>query len=164
VWTALDLLALERNPTARPARVTGLAALTGAILFLQLLLGAWVAGLNAGLASDTWPLMQDRLVPEVDWSKGAGWAFTHEPFLLHFLHRWWAWVAVAALVVLARKLRGRERRASIAIHSAFGTQILLGIATVLSGVSLWLAVLHQLGGALLVAATAWGAHVAGRRG
>ncbi len=163
VWTALDLLQLERDPGARPARLTGFAALTGAVLLLQLLLGAWVAGLNAGLASDTWPLMQGRLVPEADWSKGVGRALTHDPFLLHFLHRWWAWVAVAALVVLARQVRTRERRASIAIHSAFGTQILLGIATVMTGVALWLAVLHQLVGALLVAATAWSAHAAGRR-
>jgi cytochrome c oxidase assembly protein subunit 15 len=163
VWTALDLLALGRDPRARPARLTGLAAGTGLILFVQLLLGAWVAGLNAGLASDTWPLMQGRLVPEVDWSKGVGWTFTHEPFLLHFLHRWWAWVAVAALIVLARKIRRRERLASVAIHSAFGTQIVLGIATVMTGVALWLAVLHQLVGAVLVAATAWGAHVHGNR-
>jgi cytochrome c oxidase assembly protein subunit 15 len=163
VWTALDLRVLAREPAARPARLTGFAALTGVILLLQLLLGAWVAGLNAGLASDTWPLMQGRLVPEADWSKGAGWALTHDPFLLHFLHRWWAWVAVAALVVLARRVRRRDRRASIAIHSAFGTQILLGVATVMTGVALWLAVLHQLVGALLVAATAWGAHVAGQR-
>jgi cytochrome c oxidase assembly protein subunit 15 len=162
VWTALDLLALARDPAARPARLTGFAALTGALLLVQLLLGAWVAGLNAGLASDTWPLMQGRLVPEADWSRGAGWALTHDPFLLHFLHRWWAWVAVAALVVLARRVRKRARRASIAIHSAFGTQILLGIATVLTGVALWLAVLHQLVGALLVAASAWGAHVVGQ--
>ena len=163
VWTALDLLELQRDPFARPARLTGLATVTGLILFVQLLLGAWVAGLNAGLASDTWPLMQGRLVPEADWSRGAGWALTHDPFLLHFLHRWWAWVAVAALIVLARKVRRPERRASVAIHSAFGTQIVLGVATVLTGVALWLAVLHQLVGALLVAATAWGAHVHGRR-
>jgi cytochrome c oxidase assembly protein subunit 15 len=163
VWTALDLIALDKDPDTRPARLTGLGALAGAILFLQLMLGAWVAGLNAGLASDTWPLMQGRLVPEVDWSKGPGWAFTHEPFLLHFLHRWWAWVVVVALVVLARKVRTRGRRASIAIHSAFGTQVLLGIATVMTGVALWLAVLHQLVGALLVAATAWGMHVHGGR-
>ena len=38
------------------------------------MLGAWVAGLNAGLASDTWPLMQGRFVPEANWSKGALWA------------------------------------------------------------------------------------------
>src|SRR5690606_39159523 len=112
---------------ARPARLTGLGTAASLILFVQLLLGAWVAGLGAGLASDTWPLMQGRLVPEADWSKGAGWALTHDPFLLHFLHRWWAWVAVAALIVLARAVRKAERGASIAIHSAFGTQILLGI-------------------------------------
>ena len=163
VWTALDFRALARDPAARAARPTGLAVIVGAVLFVQLLLGAWVAGLNAGLASDTWPLMQGRLVPEVDWSRGALWAFANEPFLLHFLHRWWAWVAVAALIVLARKARrAGARPASIAIHSAFGIQILLGIATVMTGVAIWLAVLHQLVGALLVAATAWGAHAAGR--
>ncbi|HEU4650554.1 MAG TPA: COX15/CtaA family protein [Croceibacterium sp.] len=163
VWTALDLFALDRDPAARPARLTAFAASAGVVLLLQLVLGAWVAGLNAGLASDTWPLMQGRLVPEADWSKGAGWALTHDPYLLHFVHRWWAWAVVAVLVVLARKVRRRERRASVAIHTAFGTQILLGIATVMTGVALWLAVLHQLVGALLVAATAWGAHVVGRR-
>jgi cytochrome c oxidase assembly protein subunit 15 len=55
----------------RPARLTAFATLAGGIVLLQLLLGAWVAGLNAGLASDTWPLMQGRLLPEADWSKGA---------------------------------------------------------------------------------------------
>jgi cytochrome c oxidase assembly protein subunit 15 len=164
VWTALDLFALARNPAARPARLTRLGVAVALILFVQLLLGAWVAGLNAGLASDTWPLMQGRLVPEADWSRGAGWTFTHDPYLLHFLHRWWAWVAVAALIVLARAVKKvGVRPASIAIHSAFGTQIVLGIATVLTGVALWLAVLHQLVGALLVSSTAWGVHTIGRR-
>src|SRR5690606_20765744 len=112
---------------ARRARLTGFAALTSAALFLQLLLGAWVAGINAGLASDTWPLMQGRLFPEADWSRGVVWAFTHDPYLLHFLHRWWAWVVVLLLIVLARQTRGAGARpASVAVHSAFGTQILLG--------------------------------------
>ena len=163
VWVALDLIGLSRNPGARPARLTGFAAITGAVLFVQLMLGAWVAGLNAGHASNTWPLMQGRLIPEADWSKGVGWAFTHDPFLLHFLHRWWAWVVVGFLVVLARKVRKADRRASVVIHAAFGTQIILGIATVLSGVDMELAAMHQLVGALLVAATSWGAQVAGRR-
>jgi cytochrome c oxidase assembly protein subunit 15 len=164
VWTALDLLQLGRDAGSRPARLTRLAALTGAVLFVQLVLGAWVAGLNAGLASDTWPLMQERVVPQVDWSKGALWALGHEPYLLHFLHRWWAWVVVAAMIVLARWARhSGVRPASVAIHVAFGVQVVLGIATVLSGVALWLAVLHQLVGALLVAATAWGAHALGRQ-
>ena len=73
-------------------------------------------------------------------------------------------MVVAALVVFARQVRGRNRPpASIAIHAAFGTQILLGIATVLTGVAIWLAALHQAVGALLVAATVWGAHAHGSR-
>lgn len=163
VWTALDLRQLARDPGARPARMGAGAVVVALILFIQLLLGAWVAGLNAGHASDTWPLMQGRFIPEYDDTRGLLWALTHDPFLLHFLHRWWAWVAVIALVVLARWTRPIERRASLAIHSAFGLQIVLGIATVWTGVSLWLATAHQAVGALLVAATAWGIHATGRR-
>jgi high-affinity nickel permease len=60
--------------------------------------------------------------------------------------------------------RAGARPVSVAIHTAFGTQIVLGIATVMSGVAIWIAVLHQLTGALLVVATTWGAHALGRRG
>lgn len=165
VWTALDLRALARNPQARPARLTGLAALTGAILFVQLLFGALVAGLNAGLVTDQWPLMNGRFFPGAT-VEGRPFldALFNDPAIVHFVHRWWAWVTVAALIVLARGTRGIDRRASIAIHSAFGLQILLGIATVMSGMDITLAALHQLTGALLVVAAAWGAHVVGRRG
>ena len=66
--------------------------------------------------------------------------------------------------MFSRKVRAAgSRAASIAIHSVFGTQILLGIFTVITGVAIWLAALHQAVGALLVAATVWGAHVLGRR-
>jgi len=165
IWTALDLRALGKQPEAKPARLTGLSVATLGILFVQLLFGAWVAGLRAGYVSNSWPLMNDRFFPEgVDWSHGVGFAFTHDLFLLHFLHRWWAWVVVAALVVFARRVRGAgSRHASIAIHSAFGTQIILGIATVTTGVSLPIAVLHQAVGALVLASTVWGAHVIGEQ-
>jgi cytochrome c oxidase assembly protein subunit 15 len=165
IWTALDLRAVGKDPAARPARLNAISIATLAILFVQLLLGAWVAGFRAGYVSNTWPLMNERFFPEgVDWSHGAAFAFTHDPFLLHFLHRWWAWIVVAALVVFARKVkRAGSRRASIAIHSAFGTQIILGIATVTTGIDLPVAVLHQAVGALVVASTVWGAHVLGER-
>jgi cytochrome c oxidase assembly protein subunit 15 len=158
VWTARDMRRLAREPEARPAPLTAASALVGAVLFVQLLLGAWVAGLNAGHAAYDWPLMNGRLVPQVDWSGGVLWTLTHDPFLLQFLHRWWAWVAVAALVWLARRVRRTDRFASVAVHSAFGTMVLLGIATVMSEVSLWVAAAHQLVGALTVAATAWAMH------
>jgi heme a synthase len=165
VWTALDLKALARNPDAKAARLSGVAVGVAVILFIQLLFGAWVAGMNAGSVSNTWPLMNDSLVPDgIDWTGGALNAFANDPYLVHFVHRWWAWVAVAALILLARRVKqAGVRPASIAIHSAFGIQILLGIATVMTGVNITLAVLHQAVGALLVASCAWGAQVIGRQ-
>ena len=164
VWTALDLRQLAQTGENSPARLNGFSISVALILFIQLLLGAWVAGLDAGYVSNTWPMMNERLIPEgIDWSNGVLFALTHDPFLIHFLHRWWAWAVVAALVVLARRVRGLDRRASIAIHSAFGTQIILGIATVMTGMNIVLAVLHQAVGAMVVASTAWGMHVEGPR-
>ena len=160
IWTALDLQALSQPP----ARLTGFGAGVLAILFIQLLLGAWVAGLNAGYVSNSWPLMNGNIWPDgIDWANGALFALTHDPFLNHFLHRWWAWIVVAALIIMARRLKREGARSiSVAIHSAFGVQILLGIATVITGMNIVLAVLHQAVGALVVAATVWGAHRLGQ--
>ena len=163
IWTALDMRRLGREPDAAPARLTRFGAAALAVLFVQLMLGAWVAGLRAGQVSNSWPLMNDRLIPDgIDWSNGVGFALTHDPYLIHFVHRWWAWGVVVMLVLFARALKPIDRRATRAIHAAFGTQILLGIATVMSGVALPLAVLHQAVGALLVGATVWGAHSYGQ--
>ena len=164
VWTALDLRALARGE--EPHRLTLFAALALGALALQLGMGALVAGMRAGHVANDWPLMMGRAFPVgIDWSGGVLHAMLNDPVLTHFNHRWFAWVVVAVLVVMGRRLRGAGARpASVALHSAFGLQVLLGIATVLSGVALWLAVLHQLTGALLVAATTWGAHALGRRG
>jgi heme a synthase len=158
VWTALDLKAQRRS------RLTGFSAAVLCIVVIQLLLGAWVAGLNAGYVSNSWPLMNGQVFPDgIDWSNGVLFALTHDPFLNHFLHRWWAWVVVAALVIMARRLKQADARAiSVAIHSAFGVQILLGIATVMTGMNIVLAVLHQAVGALVVVTTVWGAHRLGQ--
>lgn len=166
IWTALDLLALTRNRAARPARLRLLAMLALTALFVQLLFGAFTAGLDAGYVSSTWPLMNDYLVPDgISWM-GSFWStLSSDPYLVHFIHRWWAWVVAALLVLLARRARrAGHRGASIAINATVGTQVLLGIATVVSGIALPLAVLHQAVGALVVASTAWGAHAIGRPG
>lgn len=170
VWTALDLAALSRGEPR--ARLTGFCLAALAMLAFQLFMGAMVAGLRSGVvagagwfSSDAWPLMQGSLFPEgVEWMKGTLHALVNDPYLTHFVHRWWAWAVVIVLVVMGRKLRARHQRlVSVAVHCAFGGQVLLGIATVWSGVALWLAVAHQLCGALLVAASVWGAHALGRR-
>jgi len=170
IWTALDLRGLQRGEP--PAKLTLFAGIALAMLFLQLLFGALVAGLRAGYVAgggwwswDSWPLMQGSFFPDgIEWARGTSTALTSDPYLTHFIHRWWAWVVIIVLIVMGRKLRAFGRRdISIAVHSAFGTQLLLGIAAIWSGVALWLAVAHQLVGALLVAATVWGAHALGRK-
>jgi heme a synthase len=171
IWTALDLRILVRNPAGPRARFSLYALFVVIILDIQILYGAYVAGLNAGKVAtgwslvNGWPLMNGSFVPEgIDWSQGALWAMVNDPYLIHFIHRWWAWVLVATLILLARKVKAAgNRSASIAIHSVFGTQILLGIATVMTGVWLPLAVLHQAVGALLVAAITWGLHSLGTK-
>jgi cytochrome c oxidase assembly protein subunit 15 len=165
IWTALDLYGLARNAGSRPARLTRLGLGAGAILFVQLVFGAFTAGLNAGLVTNEWPLMNGKLFPgEVLAVRPFFDALVNDPAMIHWVHRWWAWVAVAALILLARAARGAgNRAAAVAIHTALGIQILLGIATVMTGVDLVVAALHQLVGALVVAATAWGAHAVGRR-
>lgn len=161
-WTIRDLRALARDPQARPARLTALAGGVLAILFVQLLYGAFVAGMDAGQVAGDWPLMQGQFFPAgVEWVGPA--TLVDDPYLVHFIHRWWAWIAAAALILLARAAKSSgDRPVAIGIHVALGTQILLGIATVMTGVAIWLAVLHQAVGALLVITTAAGAWAAGR--
>jgi cytochrome c oxidase assembly protein subunit 15 len=165
VWTARDLSLLARDRGARPARLTGGGIAVIAILFVQLLFGAWMAGLNAGYVASTWPSMNDHFVPEgIDWSRGAWTAITNDPFLIHFIHRWWSWAATLAMLLLARTLWRRggrvEARLLILVVAA---QMALGILTVVTGVSMWIAVLHQVTGAILVAVAAAALHRLGRR-
>lgn len=162
VWTALDLRLLAEGK-ARRAKLTGFGLLVFAVLFLQLLFGAYTAGLNAGYVSDTWPLMNGSLLlTGIDWHSGVWTMINNDPYVIHYIHRTWAWVTVIFLIILARRIRNQSRKASIAINSAFGTQILLGIATVMTSVSIHYAVLHQAVGALVVISTAWGVHLFGR--
>jgi cytochrome c oxidase assembly protein subunit 15 len=164
VWTALDLRMLAADCSARPARLTGFSICVTLILAIQLLFGAFTAGLDAGYVSNTWPLMNDRLFPEgVQWL-GSLWAtVSSDPYLVHFIHRWWAWVAAVALILLARRAKKAGGRGpSIAINAALGTQILLGISTVISGIALPLAALHQAVGALVVISATWAMHATGR--
>lgn len=162
VWTALDLRQFARGQH-RPSRLTAFGLVVLCVLFLQLLFGAYTAGLNAGYISSTWPLMNGSLIPAgINWSNGVWAMLNNNPIVIHFIHRWWAWVTVGFLIVLARQVRAQSRPASIAIHSAFGVQILVGIVTVVTGINIFFAVLHQAVGALVVIATTWGVHLLGR--
>ncbi len=156
VWTALDLL----SPGSVRRRMPTLGIWSLAALGVQLLFGAYVAGLDAGYAFNSWPLMGDELYPAAaPWLDPMLRNFVDNPITVQFVHRWWAFVVLAFVVVLARRVKKvGGRRESILVHSAVGTQILLGIWALLSGVDLHVAVAHQAVAVLLVATMLMAAH------
>jgi heme a synthase len=163
IWTARDLSHVAANPLAQPQRLSrgGLIALV--LLAIQLVWGAFVAGLNAGYAFNSWPLMGNALFP-ANTPMAMPWLanLIDNPIVVQFFHRWWAFVAAAALIWLGlRAIRRGDRTAGIALHALVVLQISLGIATLLSGMQMWVAVSHQAVAALLVIAASRSAHAAG---
>ncbi len=165
-WTALDMRALMRDPSSRPVRVPTLGIWTLCLLGLQLMFGAYVAGLNAGYAFNSWPLMGDEFFPSGTPILEPFLAnLVDNPIVVQFIHRWLAFVFAAAALGLAWVAAKRELQTQAAALSSLVTlQILLGIATLLSGVEIWIAVAHQAVAVLLLAAVLAAAHGLGRQG
>ena len=159
-WTALDLFAQARDPDAPRARLSGPAAAVLGLLSLQILFGAWIAGLDAGHAFNTWPLMGDRLYPE-----GAPVLdpllrnLRDNPLTVQFVHRWLGIAVAAAVLAYAwRASRMGAARPAWITGGLVLAQVAGGIATLLSGVQLHLAVAHQANAALVLLALVWTAH------
>jgi cytochrome c oxidase assembly protein subunit 15 len=156
LWIALDL----RTPGAVRQKVPTVAIWAFAVLGLQLLFGAYVAGLNAGYAFNTWPLMGEEFYPAgAPWLQPALRNLVDNPITVQFVHRWLAFGVLAVAVLLAiRVKRVGGRSESVALHMAVGVQILLGIWTLVSGVTFHVAVAHQGMATLVVAAFVAAAH------
>jgi cytochrome c oxidase assembly protein subunit 15 len=166
VWTARDLMQLHASPFARAARLHPSAAAALLLLGVQITFGAFTAGLDAGYAFASWPLMGDALFPADTPMLAPAWRnAVDNPVAVQFIHRWLAFAAAAGLVWLALKARAAGApRAAAAVIGLTMLQILLGIATLLSGVEIVTAVAHQANAALLLIAAVVAAHaVSGRR-
>ena len=144
LWTVFDLREGRRGRW--PAWAPPVLALLG----VQIVWGAFTAGLRAGHASDTWPLMLGRWVPPLG-------DLIHDPVSVQWVHRSLAWGVAAAVVAVAVANREAGHRAGLVI-ALVALQITLGILTIVHGVPIPLAAAHQAGAALLLAATLWLAH------
>ena len=161
VWTALDMRRLAREPLSAPARMTGIAALALGLLAVQIAWGAFTAGLDAGYAFSSWPLMGDAWFPDGVPTPVAA-DTVNNPIVVQFIHRWFAFAAAAALVWLSVCAAKAGSSVAYWVTGLVVLQILLGIATLMTGVHLHVAVSHQVNAALLLIATVWAAHVIGR--
>ena len=163
VWTALDAWAgwaRQILPSPWGRRALGLTAL----IYMQILLGALVAGNDAGLVYNDFPLMNGRLIPE-DYAADGLWAtLAHSQGAVQLHHRLLAYVVTVLAVAMglsayrSRYLAPDSKMLAVFTAAAVGFQAILGVATLMLGVPLWAGVAHQVMAALvlsLAVAFAW---------
>jgi len=155
-WTALGLLC-GRAEGPDPRRSRAVATVLVGVVFVMVLSGALVAGIRAGFAYNTWPLMNGRWVPEEILLIDPWWNnFVFNMATVQFDHRGIAY-AIAAFTA-ATWLRVRRdvadesaRRWTNALAALVALQICLGIATLLTRVAVPLAAVHQAGAVIVFA-------------
>ncbi|MEM7741425.1 MAG: COX15/CtaA family protein [Pseudomonadota bacterium] len=127
-----------------------------AVSSVQIVLGAFVAGLRAGSTYNSWPLMDGRFVP-------AGYFGQNPAFLdlferieaVQFNHRTMAYVVVAvAIAFVWRAVRLGHHRLAAAVGGVVALQVMLGIWTIVAAVPLWLGLAHQAGALLILGTVA----------
>ncbi len=157
-WYALQLsrpeAALMRARRAGERRLFSMATGLMHLAFLQVLLGALVAGIDAGREFPGWPKMGGYWIPDTIWDPALGWRnFFENPALVQFTHRMVGYLlAIFAVVVFLRARRSPHpvtRGAFAAMLAAMGLQLLLGIMNVLYAAPLHLALAHQIGAVAL---------------
>jgi len=149
-WLALGLLYEKRTSP-------GLAAGIPLLVFLMALSGAMVAGLRAGAAYNSFPLMNGHLVPPEILMLEPWWRnFGYNMATVQFVHRAFFWLLLILIPIAWWKARGKDP--ADLLLAAFVLQAGLGIATLLLKVPVALAAAHQGGAVLLLAAALWHAH------
>lgn len=155
------VLALSRPEAellrARRAREGKLYAMSTGLMhfaFLQILLGALVAGIDAGRAFPTWPLMGDGFLPPDPFQLVPLWRnFFEDAGLVQFIHRMSGYLLFAFGVVVwlrgRRSAHGVTRGAFHAVMAMLVVQMALGIAAVLTYATLPVALSHQFGAVIL---------------
>jgi cytochrome c oxidase assembly protein subunit 15 len=180
-WLALSLLrpssegprAANAPASRRDIALRHFSFLIAALVFVQALSGSLVAGIHAGFAYNTFPLMNGRIVPPgilslAPWYRN----FADNMATVQFDHRIIAWLLALLMPAVWLWVRAQvpSPRGKLAVNlllAALLLQLALGIATLLLVVPLPLAAAHQAGAVLLFAAALNSAHalrVGGRSG
>jgi cytochrome c oxidase assembly protein subunit 15 len=159
IWTVLRLGEGDRADSGRsnsPGLVLSAAALVG-LIFLQIVAGAFVAGIDAGLVNNTWPLMDGRIIPS-GLNAMAPWYINlfENALTVQFDHRmiaylivFWALFHCAAAAV--KTGQGSVTWGAAVLAAAIVAQAVSGIWTLLGAVPLDRAMMHQAGAFLVFA-------------
>ncbi len=156
LWQALNLIRGEAAETVQP-RLRQIALGFTILISLQIFYGAIVAGLNAGLGYNTFPLMAGHLVPPRMFMLEPLWLnLLDNHVTVQFLHRTFGWLilfSAAGIWLYARKLplSSKQSHAVKVIAALAAFQFLLGVLTLIYVMPLGLAIAHQAVAALLFA-------------
>ena len=163
-WVALDLIYPEKKNIEKSLRTIARVAL--AFLLLQIIYGGFVAGLNAGLIHNHWPLMSDgQFIHDSVFleQKNLFLSFTEGKSGVQFVHRTLAYFVVGMIVLLYFKSKNfildKEQTNGIKVLLLLVfVQFGLGVLTLLYGVPLWLGLTHQISAFFLLTAMTYTLH------
>ena len=155
LWVALDLIYPTKNDVITSLRSITRVALV--ILLIQIIYGGFVAGLNAGLISDTWPLMMGQIIPDGLFYYDPWYMnLFNNPLTLHFQHRTFAYaVGIIGIALWWNYRSDRDKKIVIAVNMVLVTiflQIILGVLTIINMVPIPLAAAHQAGAVVTLSA------------
>lgn len=167
LWVALGLL--DPRPLAHKAanavslRRHGKAAL--ALVAVTVVWGAFVAGLDAGFAYNTWPLMNGSFAPPEMWTLTPLWKnLVENTAAVQFTHRWLAILTAGVVLAYAWRigqqadLDSRTKAVALGLSAGVLLQVLLGIATLLAAVPVALGAAHQGGAIVVITLLVWTLH------
>jgi len=165
LWTVFDIALGRRGIVGNGSTMARNARWLLVLLGVQIIWGAFTAGLDAGRIYNTWPLMNGAFMPENVTAFGSWWFdLTHHRDGVQFIHRNLAWLVAAAAVGFAVRYR-RESTLSgiwVPILLMVLVQFILGVLTLLTRVNIVLGVAHQFGALLLLAVVLAAVHRTGR--
>ncbi|MEP3244893.1 MAG: COX15/CtaA family protein [Sneathiella sp.] len=169
LWTALDLLYPKAGPGGRPQAVLKWARIVFGLVFLQILIGGFVAGLNAGFIYNEWPMMGEGFLPDDLFSLSPIYLnFLENIATIQFTHRMTAYLVILAAITLyfvgrVPGIGDRARSGIMMLMLAILLQVGLGIWTLLAVVPVLLGALHQAGGMIVLGLSVYVVHALSAR-
>lgn len=155
-WVALDLIFPDKKTISKKLR--NFIRIGLVILIIQIIYGAFVAGLDAGWIHNNWPLMNDgKFIHELVYTEQNP---TYLNFVegksgVQFVHRTLAYVVVVFIIAIWYKTKNTmlttwQTRGINGLVIMVGIQFFMGILTLLLAVPVWLGVLHQVAAFVLL--------------
>jgi cytochrome c oxidase assembly protein subunit 15 len=134
------------------------------LLFLQLVIGAFVSGMDAGTVYNTWPLMGSSYFPDdSNFIELLDITVFENPSIVQFIHRNLAYLIILVYIyILIFVFNGSNkifRKPILIIGISLFLQVILGVLTILSGVKIFYASLHQINSILIILSTLYFLHI-----